>query len=379
MKFIRIKAICFYLLLCILSLCRPCFAEDENEYLSVTGPCNLEFPKDHRDHPGYRTEWWYYTGNLRSENGDHYGFQLTFFRSQISPPGADRKWPRHPSAWRTQQVFLGHAAVSDITGKNHLVAEEVSRAALGMAGVTHSFRHTMVFLKTWSAEIEADTHNLKVNTDDFFYDLTLKAVKPPVLHGDRGYSRKGSTPGRASCYYSITRFDAQGSIRIGEMTVMVTGLAWMDHEFSTEVLEPGIIGWDWFSLQLSDETEVMVFLLRTEQGGLHTASSGTYVDVDGITRHLANTEFNVRVLDTWKSKHSGVRYPARWRLQVVPLAIDVNIVSRLPDQEMRTLRSTGVRYWEGSVSIDGTKNKQPVDGKGYVELTGYGDAFDAPL
>jgi predicted secreted hydrolase len=379
MKSRQIKTKIFFLLLCILSISRPAVSETSSDYLSVTGPCNLEIPKDHRDHPGYRTEWWYYTGNLRSENGDQYGFQLTFFRSQISPPGADRKWPRHPSAWRTQQVYLGHAAVTDITGRQHLVAEDVSRAALGMAGVTHSPRHTTVFLKNWSTAIEADTHKLNVNADDFSYDLTLKPVKPAVLHGDRGYSRKGSTPGRASCYYSITRFDGRGSIRIGETTVMVTGSAWMDHEFSTELLEPGIIGWDWFSLQLSDATEIMVFLLRTEEGNLHAASSGTYIDADGITRHIGNAEFNVKVLDTWKSKQSRARYPARWRLQIVPLSIDVIIASRLPDQEMRTPGSTGVTYWEGSVSIDGTKNKQPVNGKGYVELTGYAGAFEAPL
>ena len=160
---------------------------------------------------------------------------------------------------------------------------------------------------------------------------------------------------------------------------MVSGSAWMDHEFSTEVLEPGIIGWDWFSLQLSDETEIMVFLLRTEQGGLHAASSGTYIDAEAIPRHIANAEISVKVLDTWKSKQSKARYPARWRLKIEPLGIDLTITPNLPDQEMRTLGSTGVTYWEGSVSIDGTKNKQPVNGKGYVELTGYAGAFDAPL
>jgi len=153
----------------------------------------------------------------------------------------------------------------------------------------------------------------------------------------------------------------------------------MDHEFSTEVLEPDIIGWDWFSLQLSDETEIMVFLLRTEKGGLHAASSGTYIHADGTTRHLANSEIIVEVLDTWRSKQSKARYPARWRLQVVPLSVDVRIVSKLPDQEMRTIDSTGVTYWEGSVSLQGTQNKQPLKGEGYVELTGYAGAFDAPL
>jgi predicted secreted hydrolase len=153
----------------------------------------------------------------------------------------------------------------------------------------------------------------------------------------------------------------------------------MDHEFSTAVLEPGISGWDWFSLQLSDDTEIMVYLLRTETGGLHAASNGTFIDADGSTRPIVKAEIDVEVLDTWKSKQSAARYPARWRMQILPLSIDVEITSNLPDQEMRTAGSTGVTYWEGSVSLDGTKNNLPVSGDGYVELTGYAAAFDAPL
>jgi len=379
MKTIRFKTGIFYLLLGILSLSGPAFAEDSSDYLSVTGPCNLEFPKDHGAHPGYRTEWWYYTGNLRAENNNQYGFQLTFFRSQISPPGAEKNWPLRPSAWRTAQVYLAHAAVSDMAGQQHLQAETLSRAALGMAGVTQAAQDTTVFLNNWSAQIEAELHTLKVITADFTYELNFKPAKPAVLHGDRGYSLKGAARERASCYYSFTRLDGQGRITIGGETVAVTGSAWMDHEFSTEVLEPGITGWDWFSLQLSDDTEIMVFLLRTETGGLHPASSGTFIDVDGTTRPIVRAEINLDVLDTWKSKQSAARYPARWRMQIAPLKIDVKLSSKLPDQEMRTLGSTGVTYWEGSVSLEGVKDKLPVKGEGYVELTGYAAAFDAPL
>ena len=374
-----IKKTLIYASLVVLVTALPVNGEEAGNYLSVAGPCNLEFPRDHGPHPGYRTEWWYYTGNLHSETGDQYGFQLTFFRTQISPPGADRKWPRHPSAWRTRQVYLAHAAVSDMAGNQHLHAEDVSRAALGMAGVNQAGHHIMVFLKSWSAQIEADSHLLKVNTADFSYELNFKPAKPAVLHGDRGYSLKGSTPERASCYYSFTRLEGQGSITLGGNTVAVSGSAWMDHEFSTAPLEPGIAGWDWFSLQISDYTEIMVFLLRTAKGGVHAASSGTYINADGITRQIANEEINVEVLDTWRSKQSDARYPAHWRMQIAPLSIDLRITSNLADQEMRTLGSTGVKYWEGSVSIKGTKNKHPVDGEGYVELTGYAEAFDAPL
>jgi predicted secreted hydrolase len=379
MKTIRTKTRIFFLLLCILPPSLPAFAEDSSNYLSVTGPCNLEFPKDHGAHPGYRTEWWYYTGNLGSENGNQYGFQLTFFRSQISPPGAEKKWPRPASAWRTSQVYLAHAAVTDIAGKQHLHAEDVARAALEMAGVNQSAEQTKIYLKNWSARIDADVHVLKVDAADFSYALNFKPVKPAVLHGDRGYSLKGSTSERASCYYSFTRLEGQGRISIGGNTVAVSGSAWMDHEFSTALLEPGITGWDWFSLQLSDSTEIMVFLLRTETGELHPASSGTYIDAGGVTQSIAKAEINVGVLDTWRSKQSAARYPADWRLQIAPLSIDVKITSNLPDQEMRTTGSTGVTYWEGSVSIEGTKDKLPVKGEGYVELTGYAGAFDAPL
>lgn len=159
----------------------------------------------------------------------------------------------------------------------------------------------------------------------------------------------------------------------------VTGSAWMDHEFSTALLEPGLTGWDWFSLQLSDANEIMVFLLRTAKGGLHPASSGTFIRADGTTQPLAKAEISVEVLDTWRSKKSGARYPARWRMQIAPLAIGVEITSNLPNQEMRTPDSTGITYWEGSVSVKGVKGKHPVEGHGYVELTGYAEAFDAPM
>jgi predicted secreted hydrolase len=357
----------------------PVLAEAPSNYLTITGPCNLEFPKDHGAHPGYRTEWWYYTGNLRSQTGDHYGFQLTFFRSQISPPGADKTWPDPPSAWRTQQVYLAHAAVSDIAGKRHLQAELVSREALSMAGVLHRPPETVVYLKNWSARIGAEAQVLHVDTDEFSYELTLKPVKPPVLHGRAGYSLKGSSPERASCYYSYTRHAVEGQLTIGGKTMAVRGQGWMDHEFSTAVLEPGIKGWDWFSLQLADRTELMLFLLRTDDGGISAVSGGTFVDPDGNTRAIGKDEFAVTILDTWKSPHSKAVYPSRWRLRVFPVSLDLTIFPNLADQEMQTSGSTGVTYWEGSVSIRGTRDANQINGLGYVELTGYAEIFDRPM
>jgi predicted secreted hydrolase len=354
-------------------------AAEPTGYLSVTGPCNLDFPGDHGPHPGYRTEWWYYTGNLQAETGEKYGFQLTFFRSQISPSDERQKWPQPTSAWRTQQVYLAHSAISNITGKQHLQAELISRGALNMAGAKQIEDTTTLFLKNWSADIGPDQHLLTVNSDGFSYELALTPEKPPVLHGIAGYSLKGSTAERASCYYSFTRLNAQGKLSIGENIVAVKGSAWMDHEYSTALLEPGLQGWDWFSLQLSDKTEVMAFVLRKEKGGIGPASSATVIGNQGQNRHISNDEFVVTVRNTWKSPHTKAVYPAGWRLQIFPYALDLTITPNLADQEMQSSLSTGVIYWEGSVSIEGTRAGQPVVGQGYVELTGYAQPFDAPM
>ena len=375
----RNLVIAFIILVAVASVIPAINATEPTGYLSVSGPCNLEFPKDHGPHPGYRTEWWYYTGNMQAQSGEKYGFQLTFFRRQISPPGDRLNWPQPTSAWRTQQVYLAHSAITNITGKQHLQAELVSRQALGMAGANQIEDTTTLFLKNWSAHIGPDEHLLRVDSDGFSYELTLTPQKSPVLHGIAGYSLKGSAAERASCYYSFTRLNAAGKLSIGGNMVAVKGSAWMDHEYSTALLEPGLKGWDWFSLQLSDQTEIMAFVLRKEKGEIGPASSATVIDNRGQNHHISNHEFLVTVLSTWKSPHSKAVYPAGWRLQVFPSQLDLTIMPNLADQEMQTSGSTGMIYWEGSVSIEGTRAGRPVVGQGYVELTGYDKAFDAPM
>lgn len=355
------------------------FASEVSDYLSVTGPCNLTFPKDHGSHAGYRTEWWYYSGNLQSDSGKQYGYQLTFFRNQISALGAERKWPKPQSAWRAQHVYAGHAAISDISQKKHLQSELLVRGSLGMAGASQKADLTTIFVKNWSAQISPGHHRLKAFSDHFSFELNLLPAKPPVMHGKTGYTRKGSTPERASCYYSFTRLRSEGALTIDGTTIRLNGLSWMDHEFSSASLEPGIVGWDWFSLQLSDQTEIMVYLLRKQGGQLHSASSGTFIDKSGKLLHLTNDDIRVDILDSWKSPHSKAVYPARWRLIIFPLSMELTITPNLSDQEMQTQASTGVTYWEGSVSLNGSAGRQPLKGIGYVELTGYLAAFSAPM
>jgi predicted secreted hydrolase len=345
-------------------------------YYSITGPCNLSFPQDHGPHPGYRTEWWYYTGNLRSETGDRYGFQLTFFRRQISPPGADEGWPKPTSAWRTQQLFLAHAALTDIGKKRFHHGEAMSREVPGLAGANQEAGRTSIFVKNWSVRLDGNEHLLEAQAEGFAFSLKLRPLKAPVLHGESGYSRKGTAPESASCYYSITRLQAEGSVSLNGTSLPVHGTAWMDHEFSSAPLESNLAGWDWFSLQFANNTELMLYLLRTKDGKPSDASGGTFVDASGKITHLDHNAISLELLDRWKSPHTGTTYPSGWRLKIKPLQADLKVVPNLQDQEMQTPGTTNVTYWEGSVSAHGTFGGQDVSGEGYGELTGYATAMD---
>jgi len=346
------------------------------DYLSVEGPCGFSFPRDHGAHSGYQTEWWYYTGNLCTADKRAFGFQLTFFRRQIVPPGAEKKWPARPSAWRTQNIFMAHAALSDITGNRFHWQEEMARGAAGLAGVRETEGGIQVFLGPWKAVVIGTGHRLTAATDRFSFDLMCVPAKPPVAHGEAGCSRKGMKPESASCYYSITRFETSGSISVGGKTFRVEGTAWMDHEYSTAPLEPSLTGWDWFSLQLADHTELMLYILRQKDGSWSPASSGTFIPSSGPARHLTRNDFQTTVMDRWRSPGSGAAYPCQWRITILPLGMDLEISSRIKNQELRLNRSPKVSYWEGSVVVKGRKVSGAAEGVGYVELTGYAEPFD---
>ena len=367
----------FPLFVCI-SLCAvfiltasPCCSE----YSSVIGPCGLEFPRDHGSHPGYRTEWWYYTGNVQDPSFRRFGFQLTFFRTRLAPPSVEESWPKNPSAWRTSQLFLAHAAVSDLGSKRFYHDEQVTRGVVALAGVEQQNSLTNIFVGKWSANIGPE-HRLSAKAPSFAFDLVSKPLKPPVFHGGQGYSLKGKRPESASCYYSFTRLETSGTLSINGRTEPVKGTAWMDHEFSSAPLEEDLVGWDWFSIQLNDQTELMVYLLRHPDGSYSPASSGTFVKPNGESIHLTHEDFKVQILDRWTSKRSGATYPARWRFHVLPLQLELTIDPNLPDQELMTTRSTQVTYWEGSVSVSGKSKGKPVEGVGYVEMTGYAKPFN---
>ncbi len=328
------------------------------------------FPRDHGSHPSYRTEWWYYTGHLQSKNGRSFGFELTFFRRGVPPEDITTL----PSKWSISHLYLAHFAVTDINGKRFHFSEKLSREGLGKAGADES--RLRVWIDDWRAEASTDATGsltLVAHDETHALALTLQPAKPLVTHGAAGISRKGKDVGQASHYYSFTRLATTGSLTIDGEQFEVSGLSWMDHEFGSGDLGADQVGWDWFSLQLEDNTELMLYRMRRQDGTSDLASSGTAASPDGRTRHLEVTDFQIQSTGTWTSSESKATYPSRWRLTFPSLDLVLDVTPLLADQELRTLRSTRVSYWEGAVAVTGTKQGKPVKGQGYVELTGYAE------
>ncbi|HYB42367.1 MAG TPA: lipocalin-like domain-containing protein [Candidatus Methylomirabilis sp.] len=344
-------------------------AGDQARFARALGPRLFVFPADHGPHPEFRTEWWYYTGNLETATGRHVGFQLTFFRVALAPPEPAGS-VRRASAWGADQLYLAHFALTDTAGGRFHGSSRTSRAALGLAGArAFPFR---VWVGDWSAESDAQGAlpvRLRASDADLAIDLVLESGKSVALQGDRGWSRKGAGPGNASYYYSLTRMPARGRVTVRGESLAVSGLAWMDREWSTTALAPELAGWDWLALQLDDGRDVMVYQLRRRDGSADPHSAGTLVAADGTTRPLARDEVGLAVLDHWTSPASQVRYPSRWRLAIPGADLRLEIAPRLADQEL----IVGTRYWEGAVEVHGSESGRPISGRGYVELVGYGE------
>ena len=323
----------------------------------------FEFPRDHFSHPCFRTEWWYFTGNLTDPNGRRFGFELTFFREGIENPYDN------PSRWRVDDLYLAHFAVSDLAAERFSYADRLHRAGIEMAGVDAASGR--IWNGNWSATLRGESWLLDAAEGGQRIRLDLDPLRPPVIQGRDGVSQKASGEGNASHYYSLTRLATSGVLETGGTAYEVAGLSWMDHEFSTNQLQPEQIGWDWVSLQMNDGTDWMFFQLRLRDGGRDPHSAGSLVLPDGTVVQLSAAEFQMTPLDEWRSPHSGGRYPIRWRVQVPGQGLDVTLSAAMEDQELITQQTTGVTYWEGSVLARGTRNETSVQGRGYLEMTGY--------
>lgn len=342
-------------------------------FARATGPMALSFPADHGPHPDYQTEWWYYTGNLLTPDGRHFGYQLTFFRRALLPEGFA---PERESEWATAQAYMAHFALSDTASQTQHAFERLERGAAGLAGAQAAPYH--VWLEDWEvietgpAEYRLRAQIEKEAGEQLSIDLELKDLRGPVLQGDRGYSQKGPDPGQASYYYSLTRLESSGTVEVSGQAYPVSGLSWMDHEFSTSVLSAEQVGWDWFSLQLDlgegkQPAELMLFQIRQADGSIDPFSSGTLVYPDGSTRALKREDFTIAVTGTWKSPHSGAEYPAGWQLSAPEIGMELRLTPAFADQELNLSNA----YWEGAVLVEGRLLGEAASGRGYVELTGY--------
>lgn len=326
------------------------------------------FPFDHGTHDNYQIEWWYFTGHLFTETERRFGFELTFFRRKVDLPSVTE----NPSAWAPRQLYLAHLALTDIKPCQFHYDEKISRAGLGKAGASES--RLEVWIDQWKVHTGDPNDprvHLQASNDRFSLDLQLHPEKNPVIHGLQGVSRKGSLPTQASHYYSFTRLDTEGRLRLKEEELEVKGISWMDHEFGSGELGDDQVGWDWFSLQLDSGMEIMVYRLRRTDGGSDPASSGTVVFPDGQSRHLKLSDLELTVQDYWESPNSYARYPSRWTLNIPSLDMTFDLKPICSNQELVTNRSTHVTYWEGSIDVHGMIQDSPVKGLGYVELTGY--------
>jgi len=349
---------------------------DTDAFARATEPGAIEIPADRGPHEDYQTEWWYYTGNLSSEEGRRFGYQLTFFRRALTPPGHHDalSGDNTPSAWRTNQIYLAHFAVSDIDNGRFYHAESFARGAMELAGAAAD--PYAVWLEDWHATSAGPgVVQLHARTDKATLDLRLKQTLPPILHGDAGLSAKGPDPGNASYYYSIVRQETGGTLFIDGREYDVSGLSWKDHEYSTSVLPEDATGWDWFSLQFDDGTALMFFRMRLADGTLEDASSGTFIHSDGTTTPLKKNDWETEITDTWKSPYSGAVYPVGWRIEIGPVDLEITGGALMNAQEMRV----STTYWEGAVAFEGTRKGRPVSAEGYLEMTGYAETMAGRL
>jgi len=342
---------------------------DTTGYRRATEVRPFTFPSDHGPHPGYKTEWWYVTGNLSGPQAEPYGYELTIFRLALTPPDAAPDSAAF-SDWRTNQLYMGHFAVTDGASETFHAFERFERGGAGLAGAqADPFR---MWLDDWSMtglDGTAFPMQLRAQEQGVGVDLTLRPTKPRVLQGDQGLSQKGPGDGNASYYYSYTRLDTEGALVLDGDTLSVTGQSWMDREWSTSALGPEQEGWDWFSLQLDDGRDLMYYQLRRTDGTPSPFSEGVIVGPEGETRKLERSDVQIEVLDRWTTPDGTHTYPVEWTLHVPGEDIDLTITPYMPSQEL----DVSVRYWEGAVRVKGSAS-----GRGYVEMTGYGESPASP-
>ncbi len=358
----RIKALAW---LIFLLLAHPAGAQ----YKTALPGYRFEFPKDHFNHPKFQTEWWYFTGNVTSDDGHRFGYELTFFRQ-----GLNRE-AKKGETWDIEDIYLAHLALSDIDGSQFYHTERTNRAGPGIAGIDEAAQR--IWNGNWNVLWSGADQKLQAVDERFRLLLTLHPEKPPVIHGENGVSQKAEGLGRASHYISLTRLKTNGTIEVGKNTFRVNGDSWMDHEFFTHQLEANQVGWDWLSIQLSDNSELMLYQIRRKDGSVDPHSSGTYVDQRGESLHLRASDFVLAPEGKiWKSPVTAATYPILWRISIPKLGIELETSTELKTQEISGQSKIAPSYWEGAIGLTGRKGANRLGGVGYLEMTGYDHPTD---
>jgi predicted secreted hydrolase len=351
---------------------------DADGFLRAGPGYEWSFPRDHGSHPATRTEWWYLTGPLTAEDGREFGFQATWFRRALVPQAAAG---RSPLAVR--DVMLFHGALTDITAGRLLFSEDTCRAYPPWARAAEDGLDVALLGNTWSApggDLSRSRLVFGAGGARLALELDL-ASTPPLFHGaEPGLSVKGAGPGQASHYVSFPRVPVRGTLTLPEGEVLaVTGRAWFDHEFGSSQLAEDQAGWDWFSTALDDGSDLMLYQMRRRDGSADDTSAGTLRRPDGTVVHLAADDFVIEPTGEWTSTETGATYPSAWVLRVPGEDLELTVTPVMRAQELSTPGSTGVVYWEGLCSFDGTRGGEPVSGEGYVELVGYDERFTERL
>ncbi|MGC2238514.1 MAG: lipocalin family protein [Pyrinomonadaceae bacterium] len=332
-------------------------------------------PRDLYAHAGAQTEWWYYTGHGETASGKQFGFELVFFKRRTDLD----KFSMVPLRVFGNPIYFAHFAITDADEKKFRYAHRKSSNGWFDYPASASETHFHLRLGDWSLRESHGTHILRATTSsDVVFEANLKPTKPPVLNGKSKDGVSFKDEGEASRYFSYTRMEMEGDIVWNGETEHFTGSAWMDREFGTWTPTENQKGWDWFSIQLDDETELMCYQLRNSAGGISPFSSGTFVEKDGEFTPLANEDFTVQPTGYWKSPRTKATYPSGWRLKIPKFDLELEITPVMENQELDTRGTTMIIYWEGACEVTGRKGENEIKGRAYIELVGYDRSHDAP-
>lgn len=324
----------------------------------------LSFPRDRGAHPDFRTEWWYITGQATALNADQrrFGFQLTFFRSRVEATQG------MTSKFAARQLIFAHAAITDVQGQKLWHDQRIARQGFDIASASE--QDMAIHLRDWSLKADGVTYSADLPATDFALKLQFKETQSVLLQGKQGLSRKGPDEKQASYYYSQPQLATSGSLQVQGQTFAISGKAWLDHEWSQELLHPDAVGWDWIGMNLMDGSALTAFRLRDKKGGAVWAG-GSFRSAQGSLRIFSHAEVRWEAQRRWISPLTKTTYPVAWQIDTPAGAYSVKAV--LDNQELDSRASTGAIYWEGLSELIDSQGQRV--GSGYLEMTGYGQAL----